>query len=365
MSEILDRTNTVVGDSIIRDLSNGHVEIVAPCSDSASGGVTISGLSGLIDFKDVNLSNYVNLSETGVNALNAVNGYTSIIGVLNQVGKFYISNNDTTADYAENKIVAVSGIVLTVLNDGGNEQLEISINPSAIGLIVAPYIVHNALAGLQGGVSGEFYHLTSQQLIDLTSGLSADNQHFHNASAIVVDPTCFDLVSGVDLQTVLCSIDELLKTRNTLLVNFDIGGSIRNGYTCLGFEYNSPYVQFRPDKEGIALFSARVPENYIVGTNLTAHVKWYSVGTNTNDVDWQLSYKSLGAGDLISSASTVVSNVETEAGVALQIIDTTFTVNAAGFALGDVMLFDLRRLGDNVLDTSTDFARVVEFSLDY
>jgi hypothetical protein len=328
MTDIVDRTNTVVGDAVIRDLSNGHVMIVAPCSDSASGGVSIQGLSGIIDFKDVNLTNYVNLSEIGVNQLDPVNGFTSIIGVLNQVGKFYISGTDTTADYAENKIVAVSGIVLTVLNPGGNEQLEISINPSAVAALVDPYLDHNA-------------------------------------SAVVVDPSCFDLVSGTDLQTVLCVIDELLKTRNTLLVNFDIGGSIRNGYTCLGFTDNSPYIQFRDDKEGIALFSARVPENYIPGANLTAHIKWYSTGANTNDVDWQLSYKSLGAGDLITVAASVVTNVVTEPGVAFQIMDTTFSVSGAGFDLGDVMLFDLRRLGNNILDTSTDVSRVIEFSLDY
>jgi hypothetical protein len=72
MTDIVDRTDTVVGDSVIRDLSNGHVMIVAPCSDDASGGISLQGLSGIIDFKDVNLSNYVNLSEIGVNALTQI-----------------------------------------------------------------------------------------------------------------------------------------------------------------------------------------------------------------------------------------------------------------------------------------------------
>ena len=37
-----------------------------------------------------------------------------------------VSDNDTTADHLDDKIVAGSGIALTVLNDGGNEQLRIA-----------------------------------------------------------------------------------------------------------------------------------------------------------------------------------------------------------------------------------------------
>ena len=37
-----------------------------------------------------------------------------------------ISDNDTTADHLDDKIVAGSGITLTVLNDGADEQLQIA-----------------------------------------------------------------------------------------------------------------------------------------------------------------------------------------------------------------------------------------------
>jgi hypothetical protein len=365
MGSIVDKTNTVVGDSIVRDLVTNHIEIVSCDNDTASGITLTAGASGNIDFIALDLTNYVDLTESGVTGLTPVNGFTSIIGVLNQVGKFYISGNDTTADYAENKIVAVSGIVLTTLNDGGNEQLQISINPSALAEIIDEYILHNNLGGLQGGTSGERYHLTAQQLIDLTSGLSADDQHYHNASAIVVDDACFDLVSGTDLQTVLCAIDELLKTRNTMLVNFDIGGSVRNGNTSLGVANNVEYVDFRHDKEGLAAFSARVPENYIVGTALTFRIKWYSTGANTGDVTWQLIYKGIATGENVTIAGTTVTQTVTEVGVAGQLIETDFAISSSAFAIGDIMTFDLRRLGDNVLDTSTTPSRLVEVSLDY
>lgn len=50
--------------------------------------------------------------------------YTQIICPSGSLVK--ISSNDTTADYLFNKLVAGSNITLTILNPGGNEEIEIA-----------------------------------------------------------------------------------------------------------------------------------------------------------------------------------------------------------------------------------------------
>ena len=37
-----------------------------------------------------------------------------------------VSSDDTMADFLENKLVAGAGVTLTVLNPGGNEQIQIT-----------------------------------------------------------------------------------------------------------------------------------------------------------------------------------------------------------------------------------------------
>lgn len=47
--------------------------------------------------------------------------------------KTKVSSNDTTADYLENKLIAGNNIDISVVNDGGNEQVQISATASGIG----------------------------------------------------------------------------------------------------------------------------------------------------------------------------------------------------------------------------------------
>lgn len=364
MGKLVDRETGIQGGNIIYDCASGNVEVF-----SDEGALALTAASGVICFDDENTSGFINFTETsGDSDLITVNGKKSIVGLLNEVPKFWVSDNDTTADYAENKIVGcdTSGITVQVLNEGGNEQLQICVNASALAETITPFIEHNELGGLQGGQAGEYYHLTAQQLIDLTSGLSADDQHFHNASAIQVDGSCFDIISGTgDLEGVLCNIDELLKTRNTLLVNFDIAGSVRNGNTRLCLDDDVATVRFRHNKLGVLATTARIPENYVAGSDLTATIKWYSEGADTNDVVWDLCYKSLAPGEVNTGGATCVQQVVAEPGVAKELVETTFTIPAAAVALGDVLTLTVKRRGDLGTDTSDELSSLVELSLDY
>lgn len=364
MSKLVDRETGIQGGNIIYDCASGNVEVF-----SDEGALALTAASGTIFFDDENTSGFIPFTEvSGDSDIITVNGKKSIVGLLNQVPKFWVSDNDTTADFAENKIVGcpTSGITVEVINEGGNEQLRVCVNASALADTITPFIQHNDLGGLQGGVSGEYYHLTAQQLIDLTSGLSADDQHFHNASAIQVDGSCFDIVSATgDLESVLCNIDELLKTRNTLLVNYDVAGSVRNGNTRLCLDDDVATVRFRHNRLGVAAFTNRIPENYIAGSDLTATIKWYSLGADTNNVVWDVCYKSLAAGESNTGAATCVQQVVAEPGVAKELVETTFTIPAAAVALGDVLTLAVKRRGDLGTDTSDELSALVEVSLDY
>lgn len=356
----LNLENAILGNGIVQDCNTGFTEVF-----SLTSGVAIGAASGPLVFDDEFTSGWINFSESGEADLITVNGKHSIVGLLNLVPRFWVSSNDTNADYAENKIVGVSGINTFVQNEGGDEQLAIGVNPSALSDILEPYIEHNALDGLQGGVSGQFYHLTAQQFIDLTSGLSADDQHYHNASAINVDDGCFELVSGTDLQDILCQIDYLLQTSNTMLVNFDIAGSVRNGNTTLCIDNDTATVRFRDNKTGVAAFTARIPENYIPGIDFTARIKWFSLGADTNNVKWELSYKALASGENVTTAAATVTQVVAEPGVARQIVETSFTIPGSVAQLGDVLVLTLRRLGADAQDTSDEISSLIEISLDY
>lgn len=69
------------------------------------------------------------------------------IGDLLDVGKVLVSADDTTINYLESKLDAGDGIALAVLNDGGNEQLQVS----ADGLVAGPASsTDNALARHDG-----------------------------------------------------------------------------------------------------------------------------------------------------------------------------------------------------------------------
>lgn len=70
----------------------------------------------------------VDLEDGGMDAFDVWSGSyidTNYVGIADR-GKLYISNNDTSIDYLENKISAGTGISLTVNNEGANETLTIT-----------------------------------------------------------------------------------------------------------------------------------------------------------------------------------------------------------------------------------------------
>jgi len=105
----------------ILDFLTDHIELTSP------GHVTISG--DLITFLDLSdtpntytgeSNKYVTVKgdETGLDFTTVVQSGDSF--------KVKVSSNDTTEDYLEDKIVAGAGILITTLNEGSNEDVEVS-----------------------------------------------------------------------------------------------------------------------------------------------------------------------------------------------------------------------------------------------
>lgn len=106
-------------------------------------------------------SNKVEFSDDGV-TWNAISDVAASV-------LFKVSSDDTTAGYAEDKIVDDnSTIAITVLNPGGNEQLQIATNYSA-----TKTEIDQALDGIGASV-------TAANLTDVTDKKNADALHIHN-----------------------------------------------------------------------------------------------------------------------------------------------------------------------------------------
>lgn len=85
---------------------------------------------------------YTNFTPTAATVKGALEGIDSALGaVTSDVKDVKVSANDTTAGYLEDKIVSANSMLtITTLNDGGNEDLQLTVVNSAID--------HGALAGL-------------------------------------------------------------------------------------------------------------------------------------------------------------------------------------------------------------------------
>lgn len=114
VESVTDQQNFIVKEAIV-DSTGGQVTIYHP------GGATKVG----IDDSTLN-----NLSgDTVQEVLEDIDSRFSASGFEDVRAK--VSSNDTTSDYLEEKLTAGSGITLTTLNEGGDEQIEIS----ATGLV--------------------------------------------------------------------------------------------------------------------------------------------------------------------------------------------------------------------------------------
>jgi hypothetical protein len=96
---------------------------------------TMTGNLNMGSNKIVNLAAPTNSADAArkadITALQTQIDAINTTGTIPAGESFLISANDTTSNYGENKIIAGTGIDITVLSEGGNEQLEISTTATA------------------------------------------------------------------------------------------------------------------------------------------------------------------------------------------------------------------------------------------
>ena len=97
--------------------------------------------------------------------------------------KVKITSSDTTADYIASKITVGAGtnastaLALSTASPGGNESRKIQFDESKV--------VHNNLSTIQGGSSGQYYHLTSAQATVATQASSAAQAGYLAAAGFI------------------------------------------------------------------------------------------------------------------------------------------------------------------------------------
>lgn len=113
------------GASVV-DVGGGEVEVT-----TSGGGAGSSTFLGLTDTP----SSYSGQSGKVPAVNGAENGLEFVVvsGAGGDTYKSKVSSNDTTENYLENKIVAGSNVSISVLNEGGNEQLQVTASGGGSG----------------------------------------------------------------------------------------------------------------------------------------------------------------------------------------------------------------------------------------
>lgn len=91
-------------------------------------------------------------------------------------GKVYVSSDDTTLNYLLSKLAAGTGITLTELNPGGNEQLQVSSTGGVGGSGTANYIPMWTGATTLGDSAARYRATVGQGFDVYATGLTAPNQ---------------------------------------------------------------------------------------------------------------------------------------------------------------------------------------------
>ena len=202
---------------------------------------------------------------------------------------YFVKNGETITTY----VISLAGVPYLIGGSGGGaialtspdgsiyiDGYEIQVSQSLINQIIS---VHNSLSGLQGGTTGEYYHLTQSQYNQLQSLLYVNNTAILTLSpatgekAVSTPITLFyNINTGSDIFTsasINQGVGSVLANVNTGTLNVS-GGSkldtatyvlsytyIRNGQT-LSEAKTATYTARTPQWEGISASNTLDSANY-------------------------------------------------------------------------------------------------------
>ena len=209
------------------------------------------------------------------------------------------------------------------------------------GAAAIDLIPHNALEGLQGGATAEYYHLTSAQATDLTDG-GATTLHTHAG------------ITGTQRFTI------------------PVGSLMTGGAGIQSYGYLDGYDMGTPGSTYLTS-SFQVPSLWNGTTDIVLKFRWVvfeDYATNNGEVSFSLNYSGYATGDLIDyyggSEDLLYSGDINIPATGLTINETDFTLDRTYYEAGDVIYFMLWREvlvgGNNPLSA---FPSIINVEVEY
>ena len=376
----------------------GQETSVLPLNADPNGAVTATKGSLGLDYTD----GYVFVNQDGSTGWERLAGVSELSGsvTLQQAYKNDVDGGDATittdsidgsvviAGTESLKVTATGGIVATKISATGVDlnistitdgQLKLTgahgivVNGDGYGIV--PAATNTDALGSANKVFSDVYienvANTAGVSLKAAGGSSAPNTT-SGASAVGTNSANFDTfgpsMTSNTVQAALEAIDGYVANIQTSAastytkkVGLDINGAVLNGVIKVNTDSGTPALDFTNKKLGRASWSIPVPSDWNGSSNIDVNVIWSPETTNDGYVVWNLEYKSLGLTELVSTAATVVSYVQTACGTlnAIQTTNSHLSIPAAAINTADeVIVINVVRLGGDAGDTFTDSAQV-------
>lgn len=184
------------------------------------------------------IGEYYHLSECDFNLIENVCTNSSENQIIFNDGDSLVG--DDTLTYVDN-VLCVDGTVKVAYYTGTPQEGMIRYNPNDTMTCFEGYCngqwvdlagvrdvttEHNMLSGIQGGQTGEYYHLTFDQWDTLVNDNNADSLHYHDSSAITFDAGSLTSLVSDNVEDVILELEQLIQNINTTINWGDITGDI-------------------------------------------------------------------------------------------------------------------------------------------
>ena len=176
-----------------------------------------------------------------------------------------------------------------------------------------------------------------------------------------------------DVQAALQLLDAYIASGPSLAptlkyIDLDVGGGIKNGLVKYSHLDDAPAIEFpkRPMGIGRVRYSVSVPRDWLPGTNIVFRLFWSPEDSETGNVNWRLSYRTLMSGTSADTTMTVVSIAQSTPGVTDQMIDTgeNLIIPAANIDIENLLIVNFER-EYSIQDTYNSTARMHLVRMEY
>jgi len=193
---------------------------------------------------------------------------------------------------------------------------------------------------------------------------------------VAFDDTSTNIAVGPSVQSAIEALDAYVSSIGTSVasniqkyLDFDIEGGSRNGQVNSGQVSNNPVLELPEAVSGVARirYSASIPKDYVIGTDIVIRTFWSPDNTNTGDVAWRLRYRLIDSdAENIDNPFTTVSYLQAAPGIANRLTNTgdNLLISAADISPNDILIINIER-EYIVTDTYDSTVRVHLIRMEY